>query len=157
MDGSRRRYDGRHILLPPETSGFGYGRRHTEFIEAEIRKSTPRGVETFRWPPVLDSAFERKLRILDWILVDVGQVSAASGIIGYLHGRFIPMMRLLQVSPDASREARCNLQTETLFSAYEVGYSKDIIRWSDEATLQTELAGRLAILNVPETRMRTLA
>ena len=144
------------ILLPPQDpSGNGYTKRHIELIEAEIKKSkSSRDVEILRWPPLLGSQFSRSIEELDWIVVDIGTTSALFGIVGYLHGRFIPMMRLLQVSP-AIATAEPSPLVDALYSAYEVGYPKDIVRWSDEATLQAEIEQRIKIFDAPQTRIAT--
>lgn len=145
------------ILLPPEDpSGMGYTRRHLELIEAEILKSaSPRDVEILRWPPVLGSAFSAKLPALDWIVVDIGGTSAASGIVAYLHGRFIPMLRLMKVPAGFSIDRSTPL-IDTLFGGYEVGYPKDIVRWSDEETLRTEVEKRIKILDAHQEPVATL-
>jgi TIR domain len=145
------------ILLPPQDSfGNGYTSRHIELIEAEIKKSTsPRDVEIFGWPPMLGNLFSRKMEELDWIVVDIGATSALFGIVGYLHGRFVPMMRLMQVSPTIPTD-RSRPLVDALFGAYEVGYPKDIVRWSDEAALQAEVERRIKILDAPQTRVATL-
>jgi hypothetical protein len=41
------------------------------------------------------------------------------------------------------------------FGAYEVGYPKDIVRWTDEAELQAEIEQRIKILNASQTRVAT--
>jgi len=144
------------ILLPTkDSSDVGYTRQHIELIEAELAKSRPRrNVEIFPWPPVLDSVFARRLEDLDWIVADIGPASAACGIIGYLHGRFIPMMRLMQIPAKTPPDGFTSL-ADTLFGAYEVGYPKDIVRWSDEAVLQTEVEQRVQILNASQTLFAT--
>ena len=145
------------ILLPPEnSSGTGYGRQHIQLIEDEIQKSaSPRDVEILRWPPVLGSAFAAKLSAFDWIVVDIGGASAASGIVGYLHGRFIPMLRLMKVPAGIPVDMSTPL-IDTLFGGYEVGYPKDIVRWNDEETLQTEVEKRIKILDVQQEPVATL-
>lgn len=121
------------ILLPPkELLGEGYSRQQVELIKAEIKKSaSPRDAEIFEWPPALDNIFSKRIEELDWIVVDVGKTAALSGIVGYLHGRFVPMMRLMQVSAEPASVASTPL-ADSLFGRYEVGYPKDIVRWSDE-------------------------
>jgi hypothetical protein len=154
------------VLLPNDaSSGIGYSQRHIDLIEAEITKSAPRDVEIFKWPPVLDSSFAAKMETLDWIVADIGAASAASGIVGYLHGRFIPMVRLMQIppgtvsdggSPSPGDKRFSSSLVETLFGAYEVGYPKDIVRWSDEGTLQAEIEKRINVLYTPQSRVGTL-
>jgi hypothetical protein len=112
-------------------------------------------VEILRWPPVLGSAFAAKLSAFDWIVVDIGGASAASGIVAYLHGRFIPMLRLMKV-PAGIPVDRSTPLIDTLFGGYEVGYPKDIVRWSDEETLQTEVKKRINILDVQQEPVATL-
>ena len=145
------------ILLPPEdSSGDGYNRRHIELLEAEIENSTsPREVEILKWPPVLGSSFAAKSQAFDWIVVDMGGASAASGIVAYLHGRFIPMLRLMRV-PESVPMGVSTPLIEALYGGYEVGYLKDIIRWSDEEALRTQMKERIEILDAEQELFATL-
>ena len=95
------------------------------------------------WPPVLDSRFAAMLEELDWIVVDLGPASAARGIVGYLHGRSMPMLRLCRVSSEQTDGGIASRLEATLFGSYEVGYPKDIIRWSDELVLKPEIERRI--------------
>jgi hypothetical protein len=146
------------ILLPPEdSSGAGYTKRHIELIAAAIGKSpSPRDVDVMEWPPMLGSALAAKLQALDWIVADIGGASAVSGIVGYLHGRFIPTLRLMQI-PAGIPLGQSTPLIETLFGGHEVGYPKDIVGWSDEETLQTEVEKRIEILHARQKSVATVS
>jgi hypothetical protein len=97
------------------------------------------------WPPCLDMAFNKLLNDLDWMIVDVGETSAATGVPAYIHGRFIPSLRLLR----ESTKARADLLPPMLFSlfgAQQVGYPKDVVTWRDEASLEMGVKARIAVI-----------
>ena len=54
--------------------------------------------------PVLDRDAFILIQELDWAIVDIGKDMAETGLPAYLHGRFVPMMRL-KYSPPGSRPA----------------------------------------------------
>jgi len=145
------------ILLPGATSSvFGYTEGQIELIESAINQEAARDVEVLRWPPVLDGRLAARLDAFDWIAVDIGDASTACGIVGYLHGRFIPTMRLLRV-PEGTPPGGSGSLAQTLFGAYEVGYPKDIVRWIDDRTLEAELRARVKVVYAPQKQVATLA
>jgi hypothetical protein len=135
------------ILLPPmDRQGCGYSDEQIRLIADEIEQT---GAAPCRlaWPPRVDMAFARHLEEFDYVVVDVGERSAASGIVGYLHGQFVPCLRLLQM-PKADRGIDPGVLA-TLFGAHEVGYPKDIVRWQDEASLHTGVHSRIQTIKEP--------
>jgi TIR domain len=106
--------------------------------------------------PVLDSRFAAMLEELDWIVVDLGPASAACGIIGYLHGRSMPMLRLCRVSSEQPDGGVASQLEATLFGSYEVGYPKDIVRWSDELVLEPEIERRILRIYAERTLIVSL-
>jgi hypothetical protein len=117
-------------------------------IKAEVDE-TGFNAKIIEWPPRLDMDFAAKLEQLDWMIIDVGDASVQTGIVGYLHGRFIPSMRLLRADEGAPG-ADLSPAMKTLFGAHEVGYPKDILRWSSRKTLQEGVRER--ILRITDRR-----
>ena len=143
------------IALPPaDGAGRGYARDMVDTIAALVEQ-TGAQPEVFAWPPRLDMPLAHRLRGLDWAIVDLGPASAATGLPAYLHGRFIPAMRLLQTAP-ADPDATPALLS-TLFGALEVGYVKDIVRWHDAASLTEGVSSRLATIGAQRERIATQA
>jgi TIR domain len=129
------------ILLPDEDQDRGYTRERKEIIRAEVAE-TGRKVEVLEWPPRLDMSFVTKLEQFDWMIIDVGPSSIQTGVVGYLHGRFIPSMRLLQTD-EPTGKIDLAPATRTLYGAHEVGYPKDILRWNDDEALRQGVRDRI--------------
>ena len=139
------------IILPSGSSRTsGYSRQQIAKIEERL---TQQALRTVHLDPksVVDGPFMRELEDLDWAVVDIGTAACAGGLPGFIHGRFIPQMRLLHT--DAKR-THSPLET-TLLAAFDVGYPKDIIRWSNGETLDRELVQRLTTLYEPRKYIRT--
>jgi hypothetical protein len=127
------------ILLPPATSGGdGYSGKHFQIVEGLVGEHLQEAF-TLKWPPCLDARFYEDIRSLDWILADVGHSAIASVAVPLLQGLGIPMMRVAEGPSSSSLES-------LLFGAYEVGYPKDIIRWSSIEDFESGLRKRFATL-----------
>lgn len=137
------------ILLPPEAEGAGYNRAQIDSAQTIIRDAGYEPVE-FPWPPVVTPQWIGKIRSLDWMVIDVGSVSAATGIVGYLHGDFRPSMRLLSLGASATEPDL------PLYSGFEVGYRKDIVRWRNSDELREGVTVRTASLKAERKRISTL-
>jgi hypothetical protein len=92
---------------------------------------------------------------MDWVVVDLGPVSTACGIVSYLHGRFVPMLRLRRMNNQTADESRDSQLEETLYGSFEVGYRKDIVRWADETNLKDEIEKRISLINFNSTSFTT--
>jgi len=142
------------VLLPPEAGGQGYNRDRLDSVLTVIRAARYEPVE-FPWPPQVTPEWIGKIRSLDWVVIDVGPVSAATGVVGYLHGEFKPSMRLLGLQePDAGAS-----QPEPdlpLYTGFEVGYQKDIVRWRTADDLLEGLTKRIVSLDAERKRISTL-
>jgi hypothetical protein len=103
------------------------------------------------WPPRLDMALAKTLETVDWVVVDLGDAAAATGIVAYLHGRFVPSLRLLRTVTSGSPAEGLQL-IAALYGAHEVGYRKDIVAWCDDATLQAGVRARVE--NIMAERLR---
>jgi TIR domain len=140
------------ILLPPDDGhGTGYAPEHISLIAEEIERLMPQQAVRMPWPPMLDSNFEAALEDMDWIVVDLGPVSTACGIVSYLHGRFTPMLRLRRVIKQIAEESSESQFEKTLYGSFEVGFRKDIVRWTDETSLKNEIDRRIDLIKFRST------
>lgn len=102
--------------------------------------------------PILRLDLLRDLRRFELVVTDVAEPSTAP-LASYLHGQFVPTMRLRhQTSPDQLSPAEL-----AMFGSWEVGYVKDIVRWSTPEELTSAVQARLASLDAPHERIRTQA
>jgi hypothetical protein len=87
------------------------------------------------------------------VVVDVGDSLAGGPAIGFLHGHFVPAVRLARSRGDAAA-APIN---DALFGAFEVGYPKDVVRWSEPEAMLVALQGRMKTLMLPQQLVDDLA
>ena len=80
------------LLSKSDDAHLGYEAGHVDIIESALRVRND--VIRFAWPPVLDRNFFATLADLDWIVTDVGDDPFCAAIAAYVHGAFIPTMRL---------------------------------------------------------------
>jgi hypothetical protein len=102
-------------------------------------------VERLSWPPLLDARMVSRLQACDWVVTEVGEAAAATGLAAYLHGQFVPTLRLSRQAANepGSGEHSSSLEAH-LYGAHQVGYPKDIIHWTTAEQLSTEFDKRLA-------------
>ncbi len=105
-------------------------------------------VERLPWPPGLDGRMVSRLQSFDWIVTDVGATAANTGIAAFLHGQCIPTVRLSSQGESADPAGATTLPPSpletSLYGAHEVGYLKDIVRWTTPAELIAAFEKRLA-------------
>jgi hypothetical protein len=105
------------------------------------------------WQSAVDGPLLRQLERLDWAIVDIGADACSGGLPAFLHGHFVPQMRLLRLPGD---QPDCASPLEdTLLAAFEVGYPKDIIRWQAGRNLGDQFVQRLATLYEPRKHIAT--
>lgn len=102
-------------------------------------------IEIIQGPPRLDNKLFRLIEKIDFAIIDHEGSITATGLPAYLHGRFIPMIRLRHIKDNASPEDEA--LDEFLFSGVEVGYKKNLIKWQEEQSLLDELSIKLDIIN----------
>ncbi len=125
------------VLLPPESVGQGYSRQQIDCVLVDVVRSRRYEPVELPWPPQVTPEWISKIRAFDWVVVDVGSVSAATGVVGFLHGEFKPSMRLLRI-PASGAAAASAVEDPPLYSGFAVGYQKDIVRWKNlRTTLST--------------------
>lgn len=141
------------IVLPTGNDpSVGYTRQQVARIEAHLAQLS---LEAVHLSPdaAVDLRLIRELESLEWAIVDIGASTWASGLPAFFHGYFLPQMRLVRASPTETRSPLEN----TLLSTFDVGYPKDIIRWSDPEELDSEFMQRLTTLYEPRKYIRTLS
>jgi hypothetical protein len=142
------------VLLPQDGGELSYGREQVATVLSAIRVARFEPIE-FPWPPVITPEWIRKIRGVDWVVLDIGQVSMQTGVVGYLHGEFKPAMRLLHVQ-DPATGTTGPATSPPLYSGFEVGYPKDIVRWWDSDSLLNGLSKRIESLEAPRKRISTI-
>ncbi len=100
------------------------------------------------WPPSLNRETFNLLAKVEWMIVDIGEEMASTGIPAFLHGQFIPTMRL-KYTPETTPEP--SLFEKTFYRGVEVGYAKDILAWHDQASLLKGLEQKLLVLDNSNT------
>ncbi len=141
------------ILLPPDSAGLGYKRDQIDAIVQTVNAARYEAVE-LPWPPVITPEWIGKIRSLDWMVLDVGAISFATGVVGYLHGEFKPALRLLRV-PESSGNAVQPPFVSALYAGFDVGYLKDIVSWSKPDALIDGLKNRITTLDAERRRIST--
>jgi hypothetical protein len=139
------------LLLPPPDGDHGYTAARRDIVRQMLDRHGYEDVEEMVWPPRLDRATRKLLDGVDWMIADVAGDGEGAAMVAYLHGRFIPMLRLAHGGDDRSALERA------LFGAFEVGYVKDIVRWQDAEQLSVGLTTRLADLGSGVVLIKTLA
>ena len=154
ITASRRTTIGRDrvgILLPGSKGrSSGYSNQQIAKIEEQLAQLNLQAVH-LNWKSPVDARFMSELESLDWAIVDISAEACTGGLPAFLHGRFIPQMRLVRTT---TKQTRSPLES-TILSAFDVGYPKDIIRWSDAEALDREFVQRLTTLYEPRKFIRT--
>jgi TIR domain-containing protein len=140
------------LALPLRGRGAdGYSRSEIDVVRGQLDSAGYDDVSDLRWPPVLDGETLTLLRQADWAVADVGYAGPASGAVAYLHGSFVPTMRLLRTARDSAGAAPLDF----LYQGVEVGYAEDVVPWSTRRSLEEGLRRRLSSLNYPVRRIST--
>jgi hypothetical protein len=146
--------EGVALLLPARRRALnGYTPAELDVVREVLASGGYDDVKPVAWPPVLDGETLALLQQADWAVTDVGHLSQARGAAAYLHGAFVPTMRLLR----STDEADPSDAVEFLYGGVEVGYAEDIVAWSDRRSLREGLRQRISSLNLPARRINTTA
>ncbi len=144
------------IVLPPSTSGDGYTPEDIRTIEEALEKCGFDDRRVVSWPPILNREAFSLFQNADWMIVDLGEEMARTGIPAYLHGQFVPMLRLHRLA-SGQNESAPSLLESVLFGDVEVGYNKDIITWGNRDKLETALQERLLTIKADVRRIGTIS
>ena len=146
---------------PKSTVGLGLpGRKsssryvsYTKEIEQIVSDNWDGNIEWIRWPPVLDRDAFILIQELDWAIVDIGREMAETGLPAYLHGRFVPTMRL-KYAPAGTRPSRFE---QTIVAGSKAGYAEDILAWHDKKSLLQGVRQRIRAIKADVKRISTAA
>jgi hypothetical protein len=144
------------IAVPRDASGKGYTPQQIQIIESVLEKNGFDEWKTLPWPPVLNRDAFVLFHDADWVIVDLGEDMAQTGLPAYLHGQFVPMIRLRRAASDFEASTS-SLMENVLFGDVEVGYRKDIVHWSSDQSLETGLQERLSVLKATTSFICTIA
>jgi hypothetical protein len=95
-----------------------------------------------RLPNRLSVAHLGELQRCDWVIADVAD-PAIETITAFLHGQFVPILRVRHVSGGAARSSAVE---DVLFGDLTVGYRKDVTHWTTETELRDGLHERLDVI-----------
>ena len=130
------------IALPLQAADNCYGLDEIRIIEDLLEQYGFDDRKLLRWPSVLNRESFALFHDADWVIVDTGEEMARTGIPAYLHGQFVPMLRMHRF-PSDQMETQPSLLEKTLYGDIEVGYNKDILAWNNHETLKAGLQERL--------------
>ena len=154
---SDARYSKKNVaILVPHSIGskHAYTEHELGIMETSLRGNGFGSVTRISWPPVFDSEFFSVIGTIDFAIVDIGDESMRSGLIGYLHGKCIPCIRLLKGFSDKTvLSKRANLKG--MYGVIPAGYPKDIVLWKNADSLAYELGLRLEFIRSPVKRINT--
>ncbi|MEO5682745.1 MAG: toll/interleukin-1 receptor domain-containing protein [Chitinophagaceae bacterium] len=148
------------VFTPSSKDGVnGYTADCIESITSILTDKAEFEVEVIATRQVLNIKQLRFLDKIDFALVDAGENMMQTGIPAYLHGKFVPMLRLHFQDDDADIIGP-PLSNSFLYGGIETGYPKDIICWNKKESLEKKLKERLDRLysgyrriNTPEQAM----
>ena len=140
---SRRDLETIHFFIPDHIKA---GRIYTETIIENCRQQLNdiflnRVVELVKPPFRINGEMFRRVESSDFIVADLND---ESGMIPFLHGNGIPMIRLQNKEMQDGDEGKV---AKTLFGDQTKGYPKDVIRWNAAEDLSKELLTRLNRIN----------
>ncbi|MBL8300465.1 MAG: toll/interleukin-1 receptor domain-containing protein [Rhodanobacteraceae bacterium] len=141
------------VLLPQAESPGGYTDEHIRSIEEALSDSDYMPVR-MRWPPVLGRELLTECAELDFLVVDVGDDPISAATVSFLHGRFIPALRLRRLDADAPQVSQLE---HILFGSVTAGYLKDVVRWSRKEELDAGIRARIQVIDLPPRRISTAA
>jgi hypothetical protein len=140
-DDLRRRLDAQ--IADPTSTGENIGLvfPHADGADAVRDVLARRDVNLVDLPLELSPVCLRLLRECDFVVIDTGD-AAAQAMVAFLHGQFIPLLRVQR----EDRAADASLMEDVLFGNLKVGYRRDVVRWSTEQELRERLVERLTVI-----------
>jgi hypothetical protein len=116
------------LLLPTGSAPGAYSPDQLQTVK-EILDGEGLECVTLGLPEVITPQFLLEVWQLDWAVVDVAASGSAREILAFLHGQFLPMLRLRRAPGDDA--AADPAPAHTLFGGFDVGYTEDIHDWHD--------------------------
>lgn len=141
-------------VLVPDTgpAKSRYRGKEIDCIREVLSTYGYRHVTVLPWPPSLRLDYLTALERFDWMIVDIGEPAMNTGIIGYLHGRLMPTIRLVK-GFSHYRRIQNRRAYKALYGGVEVGYAEDIVAWDSVPSLEKRLTNRIAVLTAPTRRI----
>lgn len=130
------------IALPLQAADNCYATEDIQVIEELLEQHGFDDRKILRWPTMLNRDSYALFHDADWVIVDTGDEMAKTGIPAYLHGQFVPMLRMRRFPADQVEPQPSALE-KTLYGDIEVGYNKDIVAWNNHDSLKEALQERL--------------
>jgi TIR domain len=131
-------------IADPSLSGENIGLVLPQNDDAEVVRDVlhQRDLTVSELPLHLTASSLRLLRGCDFVVIDIGDL-AAQVMATFLHGQFIPLLRVRRDIPDPP----ISQMEAVLFGDLEVGYRRDVVRWSTEQELRERLDERLTVID----------
>jgi TIR domain. len=143
------------LIVPTGKGGLTkYSDKEIQVIKRVTRENNILELHTPPKPWILNGQMYRWLESLDWVIVDIGETSMRNGITGFLHGFFIPTVRLYK-GKSSITQVENKASYSYLFSGTDAGYRKDIVFWNSSTELRNGLKKRLESLLSPTLRIST--
>lgn len=156
---AKKRYDVARTVVERDCTGIivpsgpgGYAPHHISAIVETLRECVCDNIRVLKWPPVLAREMFSLLQELEMVCVDIGGEIAKTGIPAYLHGQFIPTIRMKKAN---ARDVQSSPLERTLYGGVEVGYHKDILAWREVRTLRKGLKNRVLRIKQGVRRINT--
>jgi len=141
------------FVAEDQKKGSIYDDNYKNAIRAILSARNFPDLEIINGPFKLDSKFFKLLTEIDLAIVDYNEYITSCGLPAFLHGRFIPTIRMKHASIDVDPS---NAHLEYfLFGGVEVGYNKDVVIWKDLDSLKEGLTQNLEIINSSVRRINT--
>lgn len=134
----------RAVAAPPEEGRVGVlVGRYDDVDAASVAAETVLRLncEPVLLPTHLNVPCLRELRRCDWVIADVTDPDIEA-MTAFLHGQFVPVLRIRRVSGNAKPSAVENV----VFGDLTVGYRKDVTSWQTEVELRDGLSERLDVI-----------
>jgi hypothetical protein len=143
------------LLLPTGEGPTTYSAEHRHALQECLENQGLECVE-LDLPKAITPEFLLKVWQLDWAVVDVGASGTAEAVLAYLHGQFLPMLRLGQVPQDEVTDQFSPL-ARILYGGFDVGYREDIHDWHDVDSLGAAVRDAYAAIDREEAYIGSAA
>lgn len=140
-------------LVPIILSEMNFNEKLIEDLKAVLLQNNFENVVIIKQPISLNNEFFKVLDKTIFAIIDHSGNVANSGIPAFIHGRFIPMIRIKRIN-SLSVEPELNLNI-FLYGGVEVGYNKDLIQWSNNDSLIEAVKSKVKLIIAKVKRINT--
>lgn len=138
------------LLLPRGTrSRPGYSGQERQLLRGLLEEHNFT-VQEIDWQSPLDAPTLARLDALDFAVTDIGDWPPG-GLVPYMHGRFVPTLRLRRAAEGQGNGAL----ERALFGDIKVGYVEDVVTWERPTELEQRFRYRLHTLTLETRRIET--